>query len=62
MSFDHLAKLWADGATLTQIEQSTGLTRGAAIGHILRARKAGDPRFPPRAEAAGEGAQAQAGR
>jgi GcrA cell cycle regulator len=45
---DDLAKLWADGATLSEIERSTGITRGVAIGHIYRARKAGDPRFQPR--------------
>jgi GcrA cell cycle regulator len=45
---DQLAKLWAAGQTLSEIEQSTGLTRGVAIGHIYRARKAGDPRFQPR--------------
>jgi hypothetical protein len=33
---------------LTEIERATGVTKGVAIGHIFRARKAGDPRFPPR--------------
>jgi hypothetical protein len=45
---DDLAKLWAAGQTLSEIEQATGLTRGVAAGHIYRARKAGDPRFQPR--------------
>jgi hypothetical protein len=45
---DQLARLWAAGQTLGQIERSTGLSRGVAIGHIYRARKAGDPRFQPR--------------
>jgi hypothetical protein len=48
MSLDALAKLWAGGATLTQIERATGLSRGVAIGRIYRARKAGDPQFQPR--------------
>ena len=48
MSLDLLAKLWADGATLTEIERATGVSRGAVAGHIARARKTGDPRFPPR--------------
>ena len=48
MSLDRLAKLWAAGATLTQIERATGLSRGVAIGRIYRARKAGDPQFQPR--------------
>lgn len=48
---DQLAQMWAAGATLSEIERSTGVTRGAAIGRICRARKAGDPRFqlrPPK--------------
>jgi hypothetical protein len=48
VSLYDLAKLWAAGATLAQIERATGLTRGVAIGRIHRARKAGDPRFQPR--------------
>ena len=48
MSFDLLAKLWADGKTFAEIERATGLTKGVAIGHIFHTRKAGDPRFPPR--------------
>jgi hypothetical protein len=47
VSLDDLAKLWAAGQTLSQIERSTGISRGVAIGHIYRARKAGDPRFQP---------------
>ena len=49
VSLDDLARLWAAGATLAEIEQSTGVSRGVAIGRIHRARKAGDPRFEPRA-------------
>jgi DNA-binding CsgD family transcriptional regulator len=45
---DQLAKLWAAGQTLSEIERSTGISRGVAIGHIYRARKAGDPHFQPR--------------
>jgi hypothetical protein len=45
---DQLAKRWAAGETLSEIERSTGIRRGVAIGHIYRARKAGDPRFQPR--------------
>jgi hypothetical protein len=45
VSLDKLAKLWAAGAMLTQIERSTGVSRGVAIGRIHRACKAGDPRF-----------------
>jgi hypothetical protein len=41
MSLDELAKLWASGATLSEIEQATGVTRGVAIGRIHRARKPG---------------------
>ena len=37
-----------DGATLSQIEQATGVSRGVAIGRIHRLRKAGDARFQPR--------------
>jgi hypothetical protein len=48
VSLDDLAKLWAAGQTLSEIERSTGISRGAAIGHIYRARQAGDPRFQPR--------------
>jgi hypothetical protein len=48
---DRLARLWAAGATLAQIERSTGMSRGVAIGRIHRARKAGDPRFRPRLKA-----------
>jgi hypothetical protein len=49
VSLDHqLAKLWTAGQMLSEIERSTGISRGVAIGHIYRARKAGDPRFQPR--------------
>ena len=49
MTFDdQLAQLWPAGATLTQIERTTGVSRGVAIGRIHRARKAGDKRFAPR--------------
>ena len=44
---DQLGELWAAGATLSQIEQATGVSRGVAIGRIHRARKGGDPRFQP---------------
>jgi hypothetical protein len=37
MTDDQLAELWSAGATLTQIEQATGLSRGVAIGRIHRA-------------------------
>ena len=45
---DQLARLWAAGATLAQIEQAIGVSRGVAIGRIHRARKAGDEKFAPR--------------
>jgi hypothetical protein len=47
MSLDALAKLWATGKTLTEIERATGISGGAVAGHIARARKAGDPRSQP---------------
>ena len=48
MILDDLAKLWADGATLAEIERATGITKGVAIGLISRAREAGDARFASR--------------
>jgi hypothetical protein len=45
---DQLAELWAGGATLSQIEQAIGISRGVAIGRIHRLRRAGDTRFAPR--------------
>jgi hypothetical protein len=45
---DQLAKLWAAGQTLSEIEQATGLNRGVVAGRIHRARRHGDPRFQPR--------------
>ena len=50
MNFDDqkLAALWAGGATLSQIGQAIGVSRGAAVGRIHRLRKAGDARFAPR--------------
>ena len=49
MNFDdRLAELWAGGATLSQIEQAIGVSRGVAIGRIHRLRRAGDARFAPR--------------
>ena len=49
MNFDdRLAELWAGGATLSQIEQATGVSRGVAIGRIHRLRRAGDAHFTPR--------------
>jgi hypothetical protein len=48
VSLNELAKLWAAGQTLSEIERAIGISRGVAIGHIYRARKAGDPRFQPR--------------
>ena len=48
---DQLAARWAKGQSLRQIGAALGLTPGAVIGLIARARKAGDSRFGPRVTA-----------
>ena len=45
---DRLARRWAQGLTLGQIGEELGLTRGAVVGVIARAREHADDRFRPR--------------
>jgi hypothetical protein len=45
---DQGAKGWAAGLTTRQVGAELGLTRGAVIGLIPRARKHADDRFRPR--------------
>ena len=45
---DQLAELWAQGKSLNAIAGELRFSRGVLAGHIHRARKSGDTRFPPR--------------
>ena len=45
---DRLAERWAAGQSTMQIGARLGLTKGAVIGIVARARKHGDDRFRPR--------------
>jgi hypothetical protein len=45
---DRLAERWAAGQSTMQIGGRLGLTKGAVIGIVARARKHGDDRFRPR--------------
>ena len=43
-----IAKLWAEGRSLSAIADELRFSRGVLAGRIHRARKGGDPRFPSR--------------
>jgi hypothetical protein len=45
---DELAQLWSSGASLAQIGQAMGLSRGVVVGRVHRARLRGDDRFRSR--------------
>ena len=47
----HIAARWAKGQSLRQIGAALGLTPGAVVGLVNRARKHGDDRFRPRLKA-----------
>ena len=48
---DRIAALWGSGKSLLEIGKTLRLSRGIVAGHIHRASKAGDPRFPPKPKA-----------